>query len=100
MSNPNPENKIETRGRRKGIPNKSTERVKATFNYILERKIEKVENWIDLTAAESPEKAVKLLLELAEYIMPKKARVETVIEQDKPTEVVISWKKDTENDKK
>lgn len=65
-------------GSRKGIPNKSTARVRAAVSRIAEQNIDKVQDWIE--AIDDPKQRLDLFIRLLEYHIPKLARVESKVE--------------------
>jgi len=67
-------------GRPKGTGNKTTEEIRAAFRDLTEANIDKVQGWLDQVAAEDPNSALDKFLKLAEYVLPKLARVETTHE--------------------
>lgn len=68
--------KGEAAGRPKGIPNKTTKAVKEMIQAIADDQMPKWLGWIDNIAAKDPEKAIKIVAELLEYISPKLQRTE------------------------
>lgn len=60
-------------GRKKGTPNKATTKIKEVFAQIVEDNLETLKNDI---AALDPKDRVWVILTLAEYIVPKMARME------------------------
>jgi hypothetical protein len=68
-----------TGGRNKGVENKVTKEIKESFKLIVENQVEKVDAAFDSLFLTNPEKAVSLLIQLSEYILPKLARTDTDI---------------------
>ncbi len=64
------------KGRRKGVPNKTTSVARNAFNDLLEDNIENAQTWLDRVAQKNPGYALELLLQLAEYCVPKLSRTE------------------------
>ena len=63
-------------GRPKGSRNKATEHVRAAYQKLTEDNLENMSIWLTQIAAENPEKAMTLMLQLSEFIIPKLARTE------------------------
>jgi hypothetical protein len=63
-------------GRPKGIPNKSTIEFRNAVANLINRNSEKLQEWLEAIATESPDKAVDMICKLAEYAAPKLARQE------------------------
>lgn len=77
-------------GRQKGTPNKVTAESRAAFGMVFEKLAPEVEGWIREVAAENPARAAELVLRLAEYFVPKLARIEVAEpEADEPLSVVV-----------
>jgi len=67
-------------GRPKGVPNKTTTKIKEAYQKLLEDNLDNMSQWLAQIAAENPDKAVDLMLKLSEYLIPKLARTETSLE--------------------
>ena len=67
-------------GRPKGVPNKTTTRIKTAYAKLLEDNLDNMSGWLAEIAQRNPDKAVELMLKLSEYLIPKLARTEQVIE--------------------
>ena len=67
---------INRNGRKKGIPNKSTMAVREAYQKLTEDNLENMSIWLAQVAADNPEKAMTLMLQLSEFIIPKLARTE------------------------
>lgn len=68
-------------GRPKGTPNKTTVEIKNIITDLLSNNIDKMQQWIDEVAMESPREAVKIMMQLMEYTLPKLSRVTAEVEQ-------------------
>ena len=62
-------------GRPKGVPNKATTRFKNALNLLLEKASDDMIDW--LAEIENPKDRFTVIKDLAEYIHPKLARVES-----------------------
>jgi hypothetical protein len=63
-------------GSRKGIPNKTTQEIRNAFQLLLENNLDNMKVWLSDVAAEDPERALEIMLKMAEYIVPKLSRTE------------------------
>jgi hypothetical protein len=60
-----------TGGRQRGTPNRVTADVRDAFADLVRGNLGNVQTWLDRVAAESPEKALELLLQLSRYVLPE-----------------------------
>ena len=63
-------------GSRKGIPNKTTSEIRNAFQLLLEDNLDNMKIWLSDVAQEDPERALEIMLKMAEYIVPKLSRTE------------------------
>lgn len=63
-------------GRPSGAPNKTSTKLRAAFNRLLENNSDNIAGWLEKVAAEDPKEAYSLILKTAEFTIPKLARVE------------------------
>lgn len=63
-------------GRKPGSKNKNTVAIRNAYQNLVEMNLENMSTWIQQVAADSPEKAVDLMIKLSEYVIPKLARTE------------------------
>jgi hypothetical protein len=63
-------------GRPKGIPNKATTEIKEAFKQLIENNLDNLTAWLEQVADKDPEKAIKIIADLSEYVIPKLARSE------------------------
>lgn len=87
--------KSNPRGRPVGSTGKVTIDVKEAFALLLQKNIPKLQKWIEETAEVSPKDAVKLILDIAPYVLPVLKYQEQVID-DKRKEIDYSKLKDDE----
>ena len=64
------------KGRPKGSKNKNTQQIREAYQRLTEDNLENMSIWIQQIAADSPEKAFKLMLEMSEFVLPKISRME------------------------
>jgi hypothetical protein len=67
-------------GRPKGSPNKTTKEIRDSFQMFVEGNQDKFDEWISRVAEKNPAKAIELVTNLAEYILPKLSRTEVQAE--------------------
>lgn len=70
-------------GRAAGTPNKVTRDIKEAYKQLIENNLENLTKWLEAVAKENPEKAIRILSELSEYVVPKLARTD-ITTGDKP----------------
>lgn len=63
-------------GRPAGVPNKATRDIKEAYRMLIEKNLDNLTGWLETIAFKDPEKAIKILSELSEYVIPKLARQE------------------------
>lgn len=76
-------------GRQKGTPNKVTRETREAFKMLFDGLVPELESWIRRTAKKSPDKAAKLVVEIAEHFIPKLSRQEIVGEGGGPLVVEV-----------
>lgn len=67
---------INREGRPKGIPNKTTKEIRDAFQLFVENQQDNFAEWIERVAEKNPAKAIELVTNLGEYILPKLSRSE------------------------
>lgn len=63
-------------GSRKGVPNKTTAEIRNAFQLLIEDNLDNMKVWLSDVAQEDPERALEIMLKMAEYIVPKLSRTE------------------------
>jgi len=78
-------------GKDKGTPNKSTAAIKEAYQKLIEDNLDNLTKWLETIAEKDPEKAIRILADLSEYVIPKLARTDLRSEDEsmKPTLNVI-----------
>lgn len=76
------------KGRKAGVPNKTTREFRDTIRQLLERNAENVTLWLDQVAQDDPNKALEHIARLAEFAAPKMSRTEVVGDPDNPVQTV------------
>ena len=74
-------------GRPKGSPNKTTKEIRDSFQMFVEGNQDKFDEWISRVAEKNPAKAIELVTNLAEYILPKLSRTEVQAEIKETTDL-------------
>jgi hypothetical protein len=64
------------KGRQKGVPNKVTGVARQMFAALLENNLANAQTWLDEVAKKDKRAALQILLDLAEYSIPKLSRTE------------------------
>jgi hypothetical protein len=65
-------------GRPKGSANKVTLEARQLFNEFVQHNAAKVQSWIDRVAKKDPAKALTIFYNMADFVLPRKARTEVV----------------------
>jgi hypothetical protein len=89
------------KGRRAGVPNKSTGMVREAIATLLERNADKMDEWLQLVAygdtelniKPAPDKALDIMQKMAEYHIPKLARTEVTGKDGDDLKVSVTWLK-------
>jgi hypothetical protein len=84
------------KGRGKGTPNKVTRDLREAYRLLAESNIDNLEKWLKQVAQDNPEKALKLFIDLSEYIIPKLNRSEIVQEKESEKTIIIFGGKEIE----
>jgi hypothetical protein len=71
-----PEHLANRKGRIPGSVNKNTQLVREAYQRLTEDNLANMSIWLSQIAADNPEKAFKLMLEMSEYVLPKLNRTE------------------------
>ena len=85
-------------GKPKGALNKTTKDIKQAYQQLIEKNLDNLTGWLEKIAEKDPEKAIRIINDLSEYVIPKLARQEMTgkIKQDIKTTLVF---KDYKNGK-
>jgi hypothetical protein len=73
---------IKTGGKVKGTPNKDTSEIKLAFKQLIENNLDNLTAWLEQVAEDNPDKALKIIHDLAEYVLPKLARTDLTSSDD------------------
>jgi hypothetical protein len=63
-------------GRPKGSKNIKTEQIRTAYQKLTEDNLDNMSQWLHSIAADNPEKAMQLMINLSEFVIPKLARTE------------------------
>jgi len=84
-----------TGGRVAGVPNKSTALAREAIAKFVDGNSHKLQQWLDdiaMSEKHGPKVAFDCFMQVAEYHVPKLARVEQVGDETKPVIHVFKWK--------
>jgi hypothetical protein len=70
-------------GKTKGSQNKVTKDIKEAYRLLIVMNLPNLSKWLVQIAEENPEKAIRIISELSEYVIPKLARTD-LTSDDKP----------------
>jgi hypothetical protein len=83
------------KGRPPGVPNKSTAMAREAIAKFVDGNSDKLQGWLDeiaMSEKHGPKVAFDCFMQVAEYHVPKLARVEQVGNTDKPIVHIFKWK--------
>tara|TARA_R110000824_G_scaffold380565_1_gene572999 strand:+ start:1487 stop:1813 length:327 start_codon:yes stop_codon:yes gene_type:complete len=87
--------KDKTGGRTKGTQNVKTKSIRDSYQKFIENNVEKFEEWLDRVAETNPAKAIELVSNLSDYVLPKLARTEIVGDEEQPLSIDLTKIDDT-----
>ena len=64
------------KGKPKGALNKTTKDIKEAYRMLIEKNLDNLTDWLERVAEKDPEKAIRIINDLSEYVIPKLARQE------------------------
>jgi len=76
-------------GRPKGIPNKATRDIKEAYKQLIEKNLDNMTDWLERIAETDPDKAIRIMADLSEYVIPKLARTDHTT-NDEPIQPLIN----------
>lgn len=83
-------------GRPKGTLNKNNKDIRDAYAKLISDKVPKFGEWIDTIAEDNPEKALRLLIELSPYVIPRLANQTVTIEDTEGSDIDYTKLNDTE----
>ena len=86
---------INRSGRPKGTQNVKTKSIRDSYQKFIENNVEKFEEWLDRVAETNPAKAIELVSNLSDYVLPKLARTEIVGDEEQPLSIDLTKIDDT-----
>ena len=86
--------KGEAKGKPKGALNYTTRDIKEAYRLLIENNLDNLTAWLNQVAEKDPEKAIKILSDLSEYIIPKLARQEITGEDGKDLKINVTFVKE------
>jgi hypothetical protein len=86
--------KPKTGGKKKGTPNKATTEIKVAYKNLIENNLDNISTWLEQVAEKNPDRALSILIDLSEFVVPKLARTEMKHEGEMEINIpVIKWVK-------
>jgi len=82
--------RINRDGRPKGSPNVKTQSIRDSYKMFIENNVPKFEEWIAKVAEKNPAKALELVSNLSDYVLPKLARTEIVGDEEAPVSIDLT----------
>lgn len=79
------------KGKPKGAVNKTTAQAREAIAMFVEGNVDRLGEWLDAIAQESPKEAFVCFMSVVEYHIPKLARQEQVGDKDKPIYHQVTW---------
>jgi|TARA_R110000751_G_scaffold78796_1_gene159026 hypothetical protein len=67
-------------GSRKGVPNKASHEIREAFEMLMTDNLDNMKRWLSDVAIEDPERALNIMIKMAEFIVPKLQRTEVKAE--------------------
>jgi uncharacterized protein YutE (UPF0331/DUF86 family) len=77
------------KGRGSGTLNKTTKDIKEAYRLLIEKNLDNLTEWLKKVAEKDPEKAIRIVSDLSEYIIPKLARTD-LTSGDQPIQSVVN----------
>ena len=74
----------ENSGRKKGTPNKATSDIREAYRLLIEKNLVNLTKWLETIADKDPERAIKILADLSEFVIPKLSRTELAGDKENP----------------
>ena len=81
--------KPKTGGKEKGSLNKATRDIKEAYRMLIEKNLDNLTTWLEIIAEKDPDKAIRIINDLSEYVIPKLARTDLTT-GDKPIKQSIN----------
>lgn len=66
-------------GKTQGVQNKATRDIKEAYRLLIENNLDNLTEWIKQIAKNNPEKAIYILADLSEFVLPKLSRTEAEV---------------------
>ncbi len=84
--------KGEAKGRPKGVVNKATKDIKEAYKNLIELNLEQMSEWMQRVGEQNPAKAIELMANLSEYVIPKLSRTDSNVQIIDKTNTVEALK--------
>lgn len=79
--------KPKTGGKKKGTENKASKDIKEAYRMLIENNLDNLTDWLNKVAKNNPERAIYILYNLSEFVIPKLARKEFAGDKENPIEL-------------
>lgn len=80
------------KGKKPGTVNQTTKDIKAAYKQLIEDNLDNLTAWLEKIAEKDPEKAIRIISDLSEYVIPKLARSEHTGADGKDLNTTITFK--------
>jgi hypothetical protein len=87
------------KGKPKGAINKTTRDIKEAYRMLIESNLDNLTGWLERIAEKDPEKAIKIISDLSEYVIPKLARREHTGDIRQKIETTLIFKNFSKDEK-
>ena len=78
-------------GRMVGDNHRATAAMRKTVVTLLRRNLREIQGWLNATAAKDPHQALRVVLDMMDFAIPRMARMEHTGDDGGPVELHISW---------
>jgi hypothetical protein len=83
MAAPKGRPKPKNSGRKKGVTNQATKDIKEAYRMLIEKNLDNLTKWLEKIAETDPYRAILIISDLSEYVIPKLARTDLVTDGEK-----------------
>jgi hypothetical protein len=85
------------KGKKPGTLNETTKDIKAAYKLLIENNLDNLTGWLEKIADKDPEKAIRIISDLMEFVIPKLARTD-LTSGDKPLQEIPDVSKLSEDE--
>lgn len=90
--------KGEAKGKPKGALNHTTRDIKEAYQLLIEKNLDNLSKWLNEIAVKDPARAINIILDLSEYVIPKLARSDFNLKNNSGEKVQILFNEICEDD--